>query len=413
MERILVAARLSRPGHVLRMAGSTKPRTKYFRDFPELVMNTFSAGVKGTLRGVALVFLLVSRVALAGSIDTISLCGASYCTFTDESAFVNAVGSNPLGQENFGAYPPGVYNSGVGVVINGFVVSNGPVGGGKNVTSANGVLSFNFGNQGPAYYYGYSYADISTYDNGAGAYIGVSNQQLSLPSRGFLGVVSSTPLDVGNVHLFGTRDGQATGTQDHTMYVDDLLYKDGPGINDQNPLYPDQVAGCGTGKICWFWYGVGAVTGALTYDPSGANAYTYQTLDGSLFTSVGGFPSGFASPFDVASGGTDFGLFSSGQTLTFPNGGVSQFTVSGIDPAVDGSSPTAFPLRIGENTIGANFEATAFEQSTAAPEPKSWTFCAITLTVLFGFQSFVRHRRSGSAHSRGWNGPASKGSAPS
>lgn len=112
----------------------------------------------------------------------------------------------------------------------------------------------------------------------------------------------------------------------------------------------------------------------LFVDPVVANAYTYETLNDALFTSLGGFPSGFASPFSVSSEGTSFGLFGPGDTLTFPGIGVSKFTISGIDPAVDGSSPTAFPIRVGFDRVDASVRATAFSADDAAPaipEPSS------------------------------------------
>jgi hypothetical protein len=136
--------------------------------------------------------------------------------------------------------------------------------------------------------------------------------------------------------------------------------------------------------------------GVAWLDPTSANVYTYQTLDGSLFTSIAGFPTGFSSPFDVSSGGVDYGLFGPGQTLAFPGGGVSSFTISGINPSVDGSSPTAFPLEVSLNTVGAQVEATAFDQSTTTPEPSSFLLCVTVLGLGCAFRYlFPRpaHRR--------------------
>lgn len=48
----------------------------------------------------------------ANTIDTVALCGnASQCVYTSQAAFVAAIGSNPLGQENFAEYTASVISS--------------------------------------------------------------------------------------------------------------------------------------------------------------------------------------------------------------------------------------------------------------------------------------------------------------
>ncbi len=337
-------------------------------------------------------------VALAGtdaqaeSINTTLLCGnSSYCVYTSEGAFVAGVaaGSNALGQENFSNYTPG------------FDVPNpGPIAysgeGGIDICSPGGVCGFqsnpvpggsgNFVSESEAYIGpGASYIGFDYNTGGQGATFSYLGNDFNDPAQGFFGIITASGLP-------------ATGLgAPVNMELDNVLWAQGPGIGPNNPLYPDQQqegGGCGAGKVCWFWYAVAGLAdpGALgTYawlDPSGANAYTYQTLDGSLITSIAGFPTGFTSPFDVFSGATDYGLFSPGQTLTFPNGGVSSFTISDINPSVDGTDPTAFPLEVGLSTVGAEVEATAFAQSASAPEPSSWRLFAIGC-CLFGLLARV------------------------
>jgi hypothetical protein len=77
-------------------------------------------------------------------------------------------------------------------------------------------------------------------------------------------------------------------------------------------------------------------------------------------------------------------VFSPGQTVTFPDGGVSSFTITGIEPSVDGSSPTAFPIEVGLNTVGASVEATAYYQSASTPEPSSCLLFSVGLIFLGG-----------------------------
>jgi hypothetical protein len=109
------------------------------------------------------------------------------------------------------------------------------------------------------------------------------------------------------------------------------------------------------------------------FDPATAYGYTYTMTSGSLFTSILDFPTGFASPFSVSVGGVSLGEFASGQTVDFTGfsgGGVSEFSITGINPLVDPANATAFPLKLGFNTPTASFDMEALE-STSVPEPAS------------------------------------------
>lgn len=71
-----------------------------------------------------------------------------------------------------------------------------------------------------------------------------------------------------------------------------------------------------------------------------------------------------------------FGFYAvgAGQSADFtslPDGGTSSFRISGINPTVDSSSPTAFPVKLDFNTPTASFTMTGV---SAAPEPGSITF---------------------------------------
>jgi hypothetical protein len=91
------------------------------------------------------------------------------------------------------------------------------------------------------------------------------------------------------------------------------------------------------------------------FDPTAASAFKYTMTSGSLFTSILNFPTGFSNPFIVSSGGKVLGAFSPGQSVIFPNGGVSDFTISAISPTVDPSVVTNFPLKLAFNTATAGF----------------------------------------------------------
>ncbi len=105
--------------------------------------------------------------------------------------------------------------------------------------------------------------------------------------------------------------------------------------------------------------------------------------DDSVFTRVSGFPTGVDADdtFEVSVDGIVLGDFSPGDTLSFSDyadqlgdllvdGGVTQFTVSEINPAVDSSNPVAFPLRVDFNTPTASFEMQALEAIAAEDVPQ-------------------------------------------
>src|SRR5271157_123355 len=335
---------------------------------------------------IALAILLCSSVSLRAQIS----CGSN-CEIYDSAhyggsglaakmAFVNAVQAMgaPLGQESFSPsnFPAGPYFSGIplpgGVaLLANDIVSNGPIPAGNNAEDTYTVMGVT--GISDLYYIGFDF-DIKPRPNSNPAnvvvQVGIDYDSVtySEPLGGFFGVVSSSsqPLNHSGISVFGITDDGASPENVGEVYLDNILYAGGPGISASNPLYPDSSSFCGEGApACIFLVYIFEL--AAYFDPVTANTYIYQTLNGALFTSVGGFPSGFSSPFDVSSGGTNYGLFGPGETLTFPGGGVSHFTISGISPSVNGSSPTAFPVELGVNTIGAQVEAIAL----TAPQPIS------------------------------------------
>ena len=102
-------------------------------------------------------------------------------------------------------------------------------------------------------------------------------------------------------------------------------------------------------------------------DPKMAYGYTYTMKSGSLFTEITGLPVGFAGPFDIVGDGHDYGTYGPGQTLVFNNGGVTSFTIQGIDPLVDGTNPNAFPFAVDFSTPTASFTVTP-RDAAAVPE---------------------------------------------
>src|SRR5262249_21952620 len=117
------------------------------------------------------------------------------------------------------------------------------------------------------------------------------------------------------------------------------------------------------------------------YDPATASGYTYAMTGQSLFTEILNFPSGFDQPFDVTSPGCSIpGSFSPGDSVDFVSlcgHGVSQFSVTGIDPTFDPSNPTAFPIQLLFDTPTADFVAAPLGPAGPVPAPEPTTLALL------------------------------------
>ena len=104
-----------------------------------------------------------------------------------------------------------------------------------------------------------------------------------------------------------------------------------------------------------------------------------RQADDARFAAISGFPRGIDDDdrFTVSVDGIVLGEFGPNDTLTFSDyasvlgdsledGGVASFLVTGLDPAVDSSDPTAFPLRLDFTTPTASFEMRARETAEVA-----------------------------------------------
>jgi hypothetical protein len=118
-----------------------------------------------------------------------------------------------------------------------------------------------------------------------------------------------------------------------------------------------------------------SVPSGIWYDPATAYGFTYQMTAGSLFTDILNFPGRFGSALAVSSpectipGSGGFGEGSTVNFATLCGGGVSTFTITGINPLVDPDNPSAFPLQLAFNTPTASF--TMQPVLVAVPEPAS------------------------------------------
>jgi hypothetical protein len=132
------------------------------------------------------------------------------------------------------------------------------------------------------------------------------------------------------------------------ILVDNIEYPGGPHSSPVNPQPPVTCPDSVLSGLCFV-----AGLQPAWYDPPTTIGYRLTALDGK-FTAIDDFPPGFSAPFNVSGDGVQFGQFGPGQPVAFP-GGVTELTVTGITPAVDGSSPLAFPIKLSLNTVGATF----------------------------------------------------------
>jgi hypothetical protein len=130
------------------------------------------------------------------------------------------------------------------------------------------------------------------------------------------------------------------------------------------------------------------------FDPVTVPEFRYDMLGSSLFNRIDDLPVGFNSPFTVKVGNTTIGNFLPGQSVDFVallGGGVTSFSVSGINPGSDPTSITAFPIKLSFNTPTADFKMTGIPASVAAPEPGTLALIGLGLTM--GVGRFSKRRK--------------------
>jgi hypothetical protein len=184
------------------------------------------------------------------------------------------------------------------------------------------------------------------------------------PGRTYVGFTSATPATlvefsplgpVAEIFSYDNLTYNGTGT----LRADGVPHVPPVPPPDEDPVMPEPDS------PSWSLHGG---SGAI-FDPELADGYIYRmTSESSLFTSILGFPNGFEGTFTVSTSGTVLGKFQAGQVVDFViGGGVREFTVSGIAPAVDADDPTAFPLRLAFSTPTASFTMTAIPHDSEPP----------------------------------------------
>ncbi|MDY6781185.1 MAG: hypothetical protein SW833_01290 [Cyanobacteriota bacterium] len=159
-----------------------------------------------------------------------------------------------------------------------------------------------------------------------------------------------------------------------------------PGYSQSNPILPDFVDNQG-------WFVFDEVPSGRWFDPPTVSGFQFAAIGDSQFTEVIDFPVGIDSDerFTVSVGNEILGEFGFGQSVDFLallGGGVSEFTIAGIDSDIDPTSPKAFPVRLAFDDPTASFKMRAVSKST--PEP-SFAIALFGLAFL-GIQQRKRHK---------------------
>lgn len=160
-----------------------------------------------------------------------------------------------------------------------------------------------------------------------------------------------------------------------------------PGSSQNNPILPDI-----TDKNRFIFRNVPS---GLWYDPPTTYGFSFLTTSDSLFTEILDFPVGIDNDnlFTVSVGNQILGEFSPSKSVDFValfGQGVSEFTITGIDPLVDATNPTAFPIKLAFNTETANFEMLALEHPQSNSIPESSLEFALLIFGSFGLTFLLK-----------------------
>ena len=121
------------------------------------------------------------------------------------------------------------------------------------------------------------------------------------------------------------------------------------------------------------------------FDPPAAHGFSFAMTDGSLFTDILNFPTGFAGKFSVVANGVALGSFAQGESVDFEallGAGVTEFQILGISPMVDPIDTAAFPVQLAFNRPRASFTMTPLLQDAQVAEPVSLALLGVGLAGL-------------------------------
>ncbi|MEG4506243.1 PEP-CTERM sorting domain-containing protein [Microcoleus sp. F6_B4] len=175
------------------------------------------------------------------------------------------------------------------------------------------------------------------------------------------------------------------------------------GSSQRNPVLPDNFEDG--------WHIFNNALNRLWFDPptsagfafkigevggSSSIAFNPKPTEPSLFTKILSLPSGIDADelFSVVVGGQEIGKFKPNEVVDFVallGYGVSEFSVLGIDAAIDQTNPVAFPIKLESNRDKFSFKMRALDGAEAVPEP-SEIGGIVTATAVFGGLLLKRKR---------------------
>jgi probable HAF family extracellular repeat protein len=214
--------------------------------------------------------------------------------------------------------------------------------------------------------------------------------------------------------IVGQGINRATG-QNHAFLLNPIC-----GSSQRNPLLPDSFEDG--------WHSFNNVVSRKWFDPPTAAGFTFKIGDAvangssggigdgcivdnspialtpnptepSLFTKILGLPSGIDADelFNVLVGGKEIGKFKPNEVVDFVallGYGVSEFSVTGIDAAIDPKNPLAFPIKLESNQDKFSFKMRAMvDDAEAVPEP-SEIAGIVTSAAFFAGLLLKRKRKS-------------------
>lgn len=199
--------------------------------------------------------------------------------------------------------------------------------------------------------------------------------------------------------MVGQGINSATGKQ-HGFLLNPIS-----GTSQRNPLLPDSFEDG--------WHSFYNVANRLWFDPPTSAGFTFKIGDNvadsggggvaggspiavnpnptepSLFTKILGLPSGIDADelFSVLVGGKEIGKFKPNEVVDFVallGYGVSEFSVTGIDAAIDPTNPVAFPIKLESNRDIFSFKMRGIDGAEAVPEPSEIAGIVTSAAFLVG-----------------------------
>jgi hypothetical protein len=127
-----------------------------------------------------------------------------------------------------------------------------------------------------------------------------------------------------------------------------------------------------------------------SFDPPVAQGFDFTATGTAKFAEIMSFPSTAGSAFQVIAEGSDLGTFGATNSvnfLTLVGHGVTNFQVKGIQPFVNATNPTAFPIMLDFTQTTADFTTTPILAPDLQLEPQTNGDLQITFNGVLQYSS--------------------------